>query len=152
LLSSVNNRDIPVWGALHEAIQWVLYIPVVFGLAFAFAFLFNFISTSRGDFEGVFLYQQTPLNAGLTATLFVWLGLNLAPRAPRACTWALFSIWSVFTLLAIFRFLAIAFIEEDMSIQRSDVIELLQSLGWLAAGIFFLLRWNKQFRASGEPL
>ena len=149
-MSNPKTDGIPVWGALHESIQWLLYIPVVFGLSFAFAFLFNLLSNFRGDFEGVFLYLQTPLNAGLTATLFVWLALNLAPRAPRVCTWVVYSAWSIFTLLTIFRFFAIAFIEENMSIQQSDVIELLQSIGWLAAGIFFLLRWGKDFSSIKE--
>ncbi len=125
-------------------------MPVVFGLSFAFSFLFNLLSNFRGDFEGIFLYLQTPLNAGLMATLFVWLGLNLAPRVPRVCAWLVYSIWSVFILLTIFRFVAIAFFEESMSIQQSNVIELLQSIGWLAAGIFFLLRWGKQFATTKE--
>lgn len=149
-MSNAKTDDIPIWGRLHEIIQWILYIPAVFGLSFAFAFLFNLLSTLRGDFEGIFLYLQTPLNAGLTATLFVWLGLNLAPRAPRTCTWLIYSIWSIFTLLTIFRFFAITFIEETMSIQQSDVIELLQSIGWLAAGIFFLLRWGNNFTTVKE--
>lgn len=149
-MTNAKSEEIPLWGALHEIIQWIFYIPAVFGLSFAFAFLFNLLSTFRGDFEGIFLYLQTPLNAGLTATLFVWLGLHLAPRAPRTCTWAIYSIWSVFTLLTIFRFFAIAFIEENMSIQQSDVIELLQSIGWLAAGIFFLIRWGKDFAPLKE--
>jgi hypothetical protein len=144
-LNNSNADEIPIWGGLHESIQWVLYMPVVFGLSFAFSFLFNLLSNFRGDFEGIFLYLQTPLNAGLMATLFVWLGLNLAPRVPRICAWVLYSIWSVFILLTIFRFVAIVFFEESMSIQQSNVIELLQSIGWLAAGIFFLLRWGKQF-------
>ena len=150
VLSSAKSDDIPIWGAMHESIQWILYIPAVFGLSFAFAFIFNFISTSRGDFEGIYLYLQTPVNAGLTAILFVWLGLNLAPRAPRACAWTIYSIWSVFGLLAIFRFFAIAFIEESISIQQSDVIELLQVIGWFTAGIFFLLRWGKTFAPNKE--
>lgn len=149
-LSNEKTDDIPIWGSLHESIQWVLYIPAVFGLSFAFAFLFNMLSTFRGDFEGVFLYLQTPLNAGLTATLFVWLGLNLAPRAPRTSAWVIYLMWSVFTLLTIFRFFAIAFIEENMSIQQSDIVELLQSIGWLAAGVFFLLRWGKGFAPIKE--
>lgn len=149
-MNNAKTDDIPIWRALHESIQWILYIPAVFGLSFAFAFLFHLLSTFRGDLEGIFLYLQTPLNAGLTATLFVWLGLNLAPRAPRACAWTIYSIWSVFTFLAIFRFFAIAFIEEDISIQQSDVIELLQSIGWLAAGTFSLLRWGKDFAPVNE--
>jgi hypothetical protein len=53
-------------------------------------------------------------------------------------------------LLAIFRFFANAFIEKSMSIQQEDVIELLQSIGWLTAGIFFLLRWGKDFAPIKE--
>ena len=145
-----KSDELPYWGALHEVVRWLLYIPAVFGLAILFALLFNLLCTLRGDFEGIFLYLQTPLNAGLTATLFVWLGLNLAPRSPRLCTWLIYSIWSVFTLLSIFRFFAIAFVEESMSIQQSDVIELLQAIGWLVAGIYFLLRWGKEFIPNKE--
>ena len=150
-MSKGNADDLPIWGALHEAIQWFLYIPVASGLTLVFSFLFNLLSIFRGDFEGIFLYLQTPLNAGLGATLFVWLGLNLAPRWPRSCAWAIYSIWSVFVLLSIVRFFAIAFVEESMSIQQSDVIELLQAIGWLAAGIFFLLRWGKEFAPAKVP-
>lgn len=150
-MSDRNANDLPIWGALHEIIQWILYIPVALGLTLVFSFLFNLLSTFRGDFEGIFLYLQTPLNAGLSATLFVWLSLNLAPRWPRVCAWAIYSIWSVFVLLSIVRFFAIAFVEESMSIQQSDVIELLQAIGWLAAGVFFLLRWGKEFSPSKVP-
>jgi hypothetical protein len=144
-LNNSNADEIPIWCALHESIQWILYMPVVFGLSFVFSFLFKLFSNFRGDFECIFLYLQSPLNAGLMATLSFWLGLNLAPRMPRFCAWVLYSIWSVFILLTIFRFVAIAFFRDDMSIQQSNVIELLQSIGWLAAGIFFLLRWGKEF-------
>ena len=150
-MSNRNTNDLPIWGSLHEIIQWVLYIPVVLGLTLVFSFLFNLLSTFRGDFEGIFLYLQTPLNAGLSATLFVWLGLNLAPRRPRVCAWVIYSIWSVFVLLTIVRLFAIAFIEESMSIQQSDVIELLQAIGWLAAGVFFLLSWGKEFSPAKVP-
>jgi len=105
IMNNVKSSDLPIWGSLHEAIRWVLYIPVVFGLSIAFFFLFNLLSTFRGDFEGIFLYLQVPLNAGLMATLFVWLALNLAPRAPKTTAWVIYSIWSVFILLSIFRFL-----------------------------------------------
>ena len=149
-MNNTRSNDLPIWGGLHEAIRWVLYIPVVFGLSFTFAFLFNLLSTFRGDFEGIFLYLQVPLNAGLMATLFVWLALNLAPRVPKISAWVIYSIWSVFILLSIFRFFAIAFIEENMSIQQSDVIELLQGIGWLLTGIFFLLRWGKNFTPSKD--
>lgn len=108
------------------------------------------LSTIRGDFEGIYLYLQTSLNAGLTAALFVWLSLNLAPRVPKVCAWTIYSIWSVLTLLSVFRFFAIAFIYEDMAIQESDIVELLQSIGWLSAGIYFLLRWGKEFGPSTE--
>ena len=144
-MSNERVNDLPIWGGLHEVIRWVLYIPVVFGLSFLFSFLFNLLSSFRGDFEGVFLYLQVPLNAGLMATLFVWLSLNLAPRAPKVCAWVLYSFWSMFLLLSIYRFYLIAFVEENMSIQQSNTVELLQAIGWLAAGIFFLLRWGKDF-------
>ena len=149
-MNNVKSSYLPIWGSLHEAIRWVLYIPVVFGLSIAFFFLFNLLSTFRGDFEGIFLYLQVPLNAGLMATLFVWLALNLAPRAPKTTAWVIYSIWSVFILLSIFRFFVIAFFEDNMSIQQSDVIELLQGIGWLLAGIFFLLRWGKDFTSSKD--
>ena len=145
-----SANDLPIWGSLHEAIQWILYMPVVFGLSITFSFLFNLISTFRGDFEGVFLYLQVPLNASLMATLFVWLALNLAPRAAKISAWVIYSMWSIFILLSIFRFFAIVFIEESMSIQQSDVIELLQGIGWLASGIFFLLHWGKDFTSNNE--
>lgn len=149
-MGNAKTDDIPIWGVLHESIKWILYIPAVFGLSIAFAFLFNLLSTFRGDFEGIFLYLQTPLNAGLTATLFAWLSLNLAPRAPRVCAWTIYSVWSVFTLLSIFRIFAIVFIEESMSIQQSDIIEVLQSAGWLVVGVFFLLRWGKEYAPTKE--
>lgn len=144
-MNNSNADEIFVWEKLHESIQWILYMPVVFGLSFAFSFLLTLLSNSRDDFEGILIYLQIPLNAGLMATLFVWLGLNLAPRAPRVCAWLLYSIWSLFILLTIFRFFAISLFEESVSIQQSDVIDLLQSIGWLVAGIFFLLRWGKEF-------
>lgn len=156
-MSNSKSADVPFWGALHEFIQWVLYLPAVFGLSFLFGFLFNMLSMFRGDFEGILIYLQRPLNTGLTATLFVWLGLNLAPRAPRFCAWAIYLAGSVLWLLVIFRFIAIAFFGEniqqagyDTSIQQTDVIGLLQSVGWLTAGIFFLLRWGKEFSPTIE--
>lgn len=151
ILSKGSAEDLPIWGALHEIIQWILYIPVVLGLTLVFNILFNLLSTFRGDLEGMFLYLQTPLNAGLSAILFVWLGLNLAPRRPRVCAWVIYSIWSIFVLLSIVRFFAIVFFEGRMSIQQSDVIELLQGVGWLVAGIFFLLRWGKEFAPAKVP-
>ena len=148
----INEKanDLPIWGSMHEVIQWIFYIPVVVGLSIAFSFLFNLISTFRGDFESIFLYLQVPLNAGLMATLFVWLALNLAPRAAKISAWVIYSIWSIFILLSIFRFFVMVFIEENMTIQQSDVIELLQGIGWLAAGIFFLFRWGKDFSSKNK--
>lgn len=150
-MSKGNADELPVWGSLHEILQWILYIPAALGLTILFSVLFNLLSTFRGDLDGMFIYLQTPLNAGLSAILFVWLGLNLAPRRPRLCAWAIYSIWSVFVLLSVVRFLAIVFIEESMSIQQKDVIELLQGIGWLVAGIFFLLRWGKEFAPVKMP-
>lgn len=139
-----SANDLPLWGKLHEAIQWILYVPVVFGLSIAFSFLFNLLSTSRGDFEGIFLYLQVPLNAGLMATLSVWLALNLAPRRAKVSAWVIYSVWSIF------RFFAIVIFGESISIQQSDVIELLQGIGWLSAGIFILFRWGKDFSSNIE--
>lgn len=150
ILINAKSKEMPYWGNLHESIRWLLYIPVVFGLSFSFSFLFNMLSTFRGDFEGFFLYLQVPLNAGLMATLFVWLALNLAPRAPKLCAWLIFSVWSLLVLISVFRFFAIVFIEENMSLQQNDIIELLQSVGWLFAGIFFMLRWGKNFSSVND--
>lgn len=156
-MSNSKAADVPFWGGLHEPIQWLLYLPAVFGFSFLFGFLFDVLSVFRDDFEGVFVYLQRPLNAGLTATLFVWLGLNLAPRAPIFSAWAIYLAGSVLWLLVIFRFIAIAFfggsIQQagyDTSIQQADVLELLQGVGWLTAGIFFLLRWGKEFSPTIE--
>lgn len=141
----MKTDDIPIWRALHESVQWILYIPTVFGLSFAFAFLFNVVSTIRGDSERMFLYFQTPLNAGLIATPFVWLGLNLAPRVPGICAWLTYSLWSVLTLLSILRFFAITFIEERMSIQRSDVLETSSKYWLVGSRHLFSIAAGKRF-------
>ena len=117
-MKNTKSDDLPIWGNLHEAIRWVLYFPVVLGLSYTFIFLFTLLCTFLGDFEGVFLYLQTTFNTGLMTTLFVWLALNLSPRAPKTSAWTIYSIWSIPFLLSIIRFFGIAFVFENMAIQQ----------------------------------
>ena len=141
-----NTSGIQIWDSMPIVVRWILYVPVVLVTTLIFSFLFNMLSMLRGDLEGFLLYLQTPLAAGLTVTVFVWLSLNLAPRANRICAWLLYSLWSVFILMSLFRFFAIAFLEDNMQIQQTDTIELLQGIPWLVVGIFFLIRWGKEYK------
>ena len=146
----INKRanDLPIWGSLHEAVQWALYIPVVFGLSIAFSFFLSLLSIFGGGFEGVFLYLQVPLNAGLMTALFVWLALNLAPREAEITAWVTYSVWSIYLLLPVFHYFEIVFVEGNMPIRQSDVIELLQRISWLVVGVFFLFYWGKGFTSN----
>lgn len=147
-MSNVNYSGIDVWDGLHEVLKWILYLPVVLIVTFGFAFIFNWICTIRGNFEGIFLYLQVPLNAGLTVALFVWFSLHLAPRFPRFCAWTLYVLWSVFVILSIVRFFMIAFVEKSISIQQTDVLELLQAIPWLVVGTYLLFYWGKSFSSQ----
>ena len=137
-------KHILVWGGLHEALQWFLFIPVTLGLTVLFSFLFNIVCALRGDFEGIFLYFQTTINAALSATILVNLALNLAPRAPRVCAWAAYSVWSIFIVLSLVRVTPIVFFKGEVQAQQSDVIELLQGIGWLCAGVFSLVALGRK--------
>ena len=145
-MESTKTSGIGVWDFMPVIVRWFLYVPVVLILTLLFSFLFNLVSMFRGDLEGYLLYLQTPLAAGLTVVVFVWLSLRLAPSGNIICAWLLFSSWSVFIVMSVFRFFSIAFFEANVEIQQADTIELLQGIPWLIVGVYFLLRWGKNYK------
>ena len=140
-----NDRDIAIWGQLPILLQWILYVPVVFAVPFILIFLLNLLGLVRGDFDGVFLYLQTTFNSGLFAFIFVWLAVNLAPRANKFSAWFLYFAWSIFVLLSIVRIVYI-WLSVEIGFVQEDILEFLGSLAWFGVGIPALLYFGKKRR------
>ncbi|MEZ0575190.1 hypothetical protein [Halodesulfovibrio aestuarii] len=122
---------------LPEWLRWILFLPLFFGIMFAFSFIFRMASS---NIVGTFFYGRI-LAPFVGGAALVYFASRLIPRAKIITSYLICSIWIPLVSLGILSFIAVP--PNQGGFTQG---ELIQASCAFIGSLFFTLQAHKKYR------